>query len=159
MGDMNATQWARLSCRVLAVYSLIVGLETLQMAGASPGYVILGVLSSVLLFAVAAALWFGATAIALRMVPASGGTSGSSLTAQEVRMLVFASLGLLVLADSIPDLVKAVVAAAEPYRRGGSWTYGWHGMLARSLVRTIIGLWLIIGARKHLRAILPDADR
>jgi hypothetical protein len=156
---MSAAQWARLSCRVLAIYSLIVGLETLQMAGASPGHVLLGVLSSVLLFVVAAALWFGAAPIASHMVPESTGTAGSNLTVHQVRTLVFASLGLLVLADSVPDLVRALVAVADPYRRGGSWSYGWYGALVRGIVRTIIGFWLLVGARDRLRGVFRDVDR
>ena len=143
---MKAIDVGRLCCRVLAIVALITGLETLQMVRAFPGQVLYGLLSSVLLLAAAAVLWFGADSIAPHMAGAKD-VERVGISSSQVGRMVFVSLGLLVLADSGPDLAQSLARFLE----SGGPSASSLPLLIREVSKTAIGLWLLLGAHAWAR--------
>lgn len=114
---MTGRAIAVLACKVLAIYTVLQGINLLCVApvqigsvfegpGAGPGR-LLGALSTlaviVMLAGLAAVLWVGAGRIARVMVPdAEAPDVGARLAAEEIQAIGFSIIGLLVLIRAVP---------------------------------------------------------
>lgn len=157
---------ARLSCKVLAVYTLVLALQSLNHfallpvsirdnlpAGVTALMVMAAFIPSILLLTLAAILWFRADRLAGHM--ASGeNTSGErpAVKGEDVQVIAFSVVGVLVLASAVPELFQFVSSLVlqrslqfQPFSETVS-VYTISRAIALA-VRLVIGFWLLLGAR------------
>jgi len=157
---------ASLSCRILAVYSVISAakalnylmiLEQLFQGNFRPGAIITILVSSslpsILLLAFGVALWLKAERVAAYMLPDREETSERpALSIEDVQSAAFSVVGVLVLAGAIPQLVQTVssiiIMHSLEYTSRNQWFLP-HDIprMAGLVVQLIIGFWLFFGSR------------
>lgn len=157
---------ARLSCRVLAVYTLVQAIQSLNHFAVLPvsmmerfpsGVTALMAMAAfippILLFALAVVLWFRADRFAGDMVSGKN-TPGESTAVggEDVQVIAFSAVGVLVLAGAVPELfqfVSSLILQKSFQYHPFSETVSVY-TLSRAIglaVRLVIGLWLLLGAR------------
>ena len=166
MKPLSGKDIAILSCRILAVYSVISAakalnylmiLEQLFQGNIRPVTIIPIIMSSsipsILLFAFGVALWLKAERVAAYMLPDREETSERlALSIEDVQSAAFSVVGVLVLAGAIPQLVQTassiIIMHSLEYTSRNQWFLP-HDIprLAGLVVQLILGFWLFFGSR------------
>lgn len=163
---MTIKELARLSCKVLAVYTLVLAIQSLNHfailpvsvgdnfpAGVAALMVMAAFMPSILLLALAAILWFRADRLAGHMAPGENTSwEKPAVTGEDVQVIAFSVVGVMVLAGAVPELFQLVSNLAlqrstqfQPFNETVSvYTVSRATGLA---VRLAIGIWLLLGAR------------
>lgn len=118
-----------------------------------------GILWILVLLAVGVSIIAYARPIGERLFPEQE-TVAWSIRSEELRVVLFSAVGALILIEALPlvlrDAVTLVVMSRQGFEPAGGW--GESGLqLAEAMVRTILGLFLLLGGRqigalvRHLR--------
>lgn len=118
-----------------------------------------GILWILVLLAVGITIIAYARQIGERLFPEEEAVAWS-IGAEELRVVLFSAVGALILIEALPlvlrDAVTLAVMSREGFEPAGGW--GESGLrLAEAMVRTILGLFLLLGGRqigalvRHLR--------
>lgn len=163
---MTIKNLAGLSCKVLAVYTLVLALQSLNYfailpvsimenfpSGVTTLLVMVAFIPSILLLTLAAILWFRADRFAGHMAPDKN-TSGekTAVSGEDVQVIAFSVVGVLVLAGAVPELfqfVSNLVLQRSLQDHSLSETVSVY-TVSRAIglaVRLVIGFWLLLGAR------------
>ena len=163
---MTIKDLAGLSCKVLAVYTLVLAFQSLNHfailpvsimenfpAGVTALLVMAAFIPSILLLTLAAILWFRADRFAGHMAPGKN-TSGEkpAVRGEDLQVIAFSVVGVLVLAGAVPELfqfVSSLVLQRSLQYHPFSETVS-VDTVSRAIglaVRLVIGFWLLLGAR------------
>jgi len=157
---------AILSCRILAVYSVISAakalnylmiLEQLFQGNVRPGAIIPILISSsmpsILLLAFGVVLWLKAGSIAVCMLPdREEAEERPAKIIEDVQSAAFSVVGVLVLAWAIPQSVQTVSSIIIKHNLEFPYQSQWllpHEIprIAGLIVQLILGFWLFFGSR------------
>jgi hypothetical protein len=99
-----------------------------------------------LLFCLSVYFWFAADVLAERIFPKNAASKNSSeITPAILKKIAFILAGILVLNSAVPtihNLISAYLSSLQPFAP----RYIFY--LAESVLRVVVGLWLILGSSK-----------
>lgn len=163
---MSKKEVAILSCRILAIYSVLSAaralnylmiLEQMFQSNTWPGSIILILISSampsVLLCVFGVVLWLKAEKIAACMLPVSGETVESPvLSIAEVQSAAFSVVGVMILAEVIPQLAQTASNIIIMHKLGYLPQNQWFltndiSRMVGMAIQLILGFWLFFGSR------------
>ena len=158
----SGRSWAALLCKVLAIYVLIKAINytsiicvlPVSFSHAGTWEMLSNVLSFlvpfVLLAVLGAFLWVRAEYMSRRMVGAHS-EDVKAVGAEDVQAITFSAVGVLALSDALPKLAQqlySVIAMHQAQMQSveGMYIPTMSGIVG-SVVKLIIGLWLLLGSR------------
>jgi hypothetical protein len=161
---MKKREVARLSCKVLSIYTLTIffaslmgPLSLLQPPMWRPGNTLVWLLTlipAILLLLLTACLWFGADVLSARMVPdpeCSESTSG--LTAVVIQRIAFSVTGILVLVGALFPLGRVIseIGLRISAVRVPMDILSLVMPATEVVIRLALGTWLLLGSENTRR--------
>jgi hypothetical protein len=153
--NITAREIATLSFKVLSLYAFIQAIDKLPSFinyMYKYNFIEAGILNSMifaapmlLLLLCGGLLWFIAPFLASIISKSDISVDGSAASLLDIQVVAFSVVGLYMLADSLPALVRSVI-----WHFTGGYLYKSSplvGEIMGFLVRITIGLWLLFGAR------------
>jgi hypothetical protein len=152
--NMTKREVATLSFKVLSLYAFIKAIDKLPMlinymykydfseAGLR-GFMLFAA-PMLLLLLCGGLLWFMAPFLASLLSKSSISVDDSAASLLDIQMVAFSVIGLYMLADSLPALVRSTIFHFGYVSRGDD---PFVGEIMASLVKIAIGLWLLFGSR------------
>ena len=173
---MSKREIAILACKIISIYTLIKAISTYPLLYNSfifwfhnqnqeqisiikfIVFLIAQFAPLVVLLLFTIALWFFAERISLRMIK---GADSSSIELN-VQSIAFSIVGLIIVAQAIPDLGRVffsllykakLYSDISPGVRQDIWSADAWGHMASATLRIAIGLWLLLGSYSFARMI------
>ncbi|MFZ5644442.1 MAG: hypothetical protein ACOY46_12710 [Bacillota bacterium] len=162
---MTARMLAALSCKVLAIFVLIKVISDLNWASVfisalQPdvgGYEIIIAISAIVisflfLTAIGYILWFRTDYLTQKMMVKDFAIEESRLKSDDIQAIAFSAVGVIVLADAIPDIVQQIFYIWQMRSAQYMITEQWNNFYTVSRIaglslQIVIGLWLFFGSR------------
>ncbi len=150
---MTKKEIAILSFKVLSIYSAIQGLTVLPNVLFSISkntlndstYVLFKAAPPLLLIICGALLWYGAPLLASSIFRATVSENGPGASLQDIQVVAFSVVGLVLLSYALPDLVNYVMFKVfAPFGGGKSALFYW---IVLTSLKIVLGLWLLFGSR------------
>lgn len=163
---MTKREFAALACKVLGLYSFISALKLLPMIlmpfstaarAAMRWMLMVNALPGLLHILTGFILWFGADALAGRMIKDTGTAVSPVVVGKEAQVVAFSCLGLWSLLQVIPRIGQLVTNFFMISQQDAMLWHDYKGMTAPDIVAIVIqlalGLWLLFGAAGLTRLI------